>query len=236
MPPSPAQVHPLCRPIEAARAETFAVATGSTRARAARSGAARGAQRSTLNPRLDAMNKCALRPSHARFPVKYRTGNPNDRKSNGKRQLALQNNRAITGGHNRENNRKRDGLRCQKRARVECRAQRPHRLRGAVLVNTESSKILVTRVKRNFAGSTRRRFAPQSRPRDSRRCRRRLGGQYGVLQIRANGKKANAAPRTMVPAHGSARVGATVAAASIAAARRGGSNNFLLDTDSVTAA
>jgi hypothetical protein len=42
--------------------------------------------------------------------------------------------------------------------------------------------------------------------------------------------------KTMVPAHGSARIGATVAAAAIAAARRGGSDNFLLDNNSATAA
>jgi hypothetical protein len=46
-------------------------------------------------------------------------------------------------------------------------------------------------------------------------------GQYGVRKSARMGEKLMRRARTMVPAHGSARVGAAMAAASIAAARRG---------------
>jgi hypothetical protein len=46
-------------------------------------------------------------------------------------------------------------------------------------------------------------------------------GQYGVRKSARMGEKLMRRAGTMVPAHGSARVGATVAAASIAAAGRG---------------
>jgi hypothetical protein len=60
-------------------------------------------------------------------------------------------------------------------------------------------------------------------------------GQYRVRNPR-EWEKSECGARTRVPAHGSARIGATVAAASIATARRGASNNFLLDNNSATAA